>query len=129
MGVYCRIAGELEASGKYLNEAKLNFKGKEKTKFFYINEIRLAQTLQFQKRNEAADLMHNKIIFEIKNQFEDLMDFVFQHKGKNFFEWGKFSEAKAAIEKALELRIIKGDEALIRSSQKALEVINFKIIK
>ena len=96
---------------------------------FIANEIRIAQTLQFQGNFEAAEKIYIKLENQAAKQPDKqlIIDFIHQHKGKNYFEWGKLDKALSEIHKALVIRQKKGNPSLIASSKLAIEVIKYKL--
>lgn len=58
-----------------------------------------------------------------KQQNSWLLDFAYQHKGKCLLELEELSEAEGCFQKAMDLRIRKGDESLIDSTQRALNFV------
>ena len=126
LGTLNRIVGRLEKSFKQLTDAQLIIHDLDNEKLYIVNEIRLATTLQFQGKFEIAEQIHTTLEQQINtnNGHHDLLDFIYQHKGKNYYEWGKLSLALAEFEKALSIRKIKGNEALIHSSKIAIQKIH-----
>jgi tetratricopeptide (TPR) repeat protein len=51
-----------------------------------------------------------------------LRDFALQHLGKTLLDAGRTAEAAQALEAALELRLAKGDLALVASTEQALAI-------
>jgi len=125
LGTLNRIVGRLEMSFKQLTDAQLIIRDLDDEKLYIVNEIRLATTLQFQGEFEAAEQIHSTLEHQINtnNRHHNLLDFIHQHKGKNYYEWGKLRLALEEFEKALSIRKIKGDEALIHSTEIAIKKI------
>jgi len=123
LGALNRIVGNLAVSFKQLTDAQSIIRDLNSEKLYIVNEIRLATTLQFQGRFEAAEEIHTTLEQQINtnNEHRDLLDFIHQHKGKNYYEWGKLDLALTEFEKALSIRKIKGNEALIHSTEKAIQ--------
>ena len=123
LGVLNRIIGNLEISFKQHTDAQLIIRNLDNEKLYIVNEIRLATTLQFQGQFEAAEQIHARLEHQIytNNHHHDLLHFIHQHKGKNYYEWGKLALALAEFEKALSIRKIKGDKALIHSTEVAIQ--------
>ncbi len=93
-----------------------------------INNIRSASAFQFLGSFSRAKGILEKCILEIGEDKAlcDLLDFAHQHLGKIYFDLGDFSKAKLHLETALNIRLHKKDEHLIRSSQFALDVVRSK---
>ena len=125
LGVLNRIIGNLEKSLQQLTEAQSIIRNLDNEKLYILNEIRLATTLQFQGKFEAAEEIHTALEHQIhtNDSHHDLLDFIYQHKGKNYYEWGKLELALAEFEKALSIRKIKGNEGLIHSTEIAIQKI------
>ncbi len=125
LGTFNRIVGNLEISLQQHTDAQLIIRNLDNEKLYIVNEIRLATTLQFQGEFEAAEEIHTTLEHQIhtNDKHHDLLDFIHQHKGKNYFEWGKLGLALVEFEKALSIRKIKGDNALIHSTEIAIKKI------
>ncbi len=123
LGTLNRIIGNLEISFTQLTDAQLIIRNLDNEKLYVVNEIRLATTLQFQGEFETAEKIHATLEHQIhsNDRHHDLLDFIHQHKGKNYYEWGKLALALTEFEKALSIRKIKGDEALIHSTEMAIQ--------
>ncbi len=123
LGVLNRIIGNLDKSFQQLTDAQLIIRDLDNEKLYLVNEIRLATTLQFQGEFEVAEKIHSTLEQQIhaNDRHHDLLDFIYQHKGKNYFEWGKLDLALVEFEKALSIRKIKGDETLIHSTEIAIQ--------
>lgn len=126
LGTLNRIVGNLEKSFKQLTDAQLIIRDLNNEKMYVVNEIRLATTLQFQGEFEAAEQIHSRLEHQINtnNRHRNLLDFIHQHKGKNYYEWGKLELALTEFEKALSIRKTKGNEALIHSTEMAIKRVN-----
>lgn len=125
IGAYQRIAGFLSASLQHLLKAKkLLEEGKHK-RLYLINEIRLAHTFQFLKQFDQAQTCYQHIENYIAKHPSDqnLLHFVYQHKGKNYFDQQQYRLAEEFIDKALQLRKSLNDESLVESSAYALKII------
>lgn len=126
LGVLLRICGCLEKSQRQLLIARNSLSLITDKRLSLINELRIAQTAQWSNDFQTS----NKIYVELETQIEsdtsnsDLLDFVYQHKGKNDFDQGEFGLAIEMFNRALQLRLSKGDEELINSTQFALDQAN-----
>ena len=124
LGSLQRIQGELVESLHSLHLAGTLLKTFSNPRLSIINSLRLAQTFQFQGelyRSQHGILCFEKA-FESDSSNSDLHDFVFQHRGKYYFDQGNFELAKEYFLKALALRKEKGNSELINSTEFALEV-------
>jgi len=131
IGVHQRIAGQLKESYQYLLEARKILEHSEHSRLYIINEIRIAQTFQFLKQySKAIDCYQHIEIFITKYpSCSNLLHYVYQHKGKTYFDQEFYLLAKENIEKALAIRKEMGNDDLIQSSTFALDVIDQKISK
>ncbi len=125
LGVLQRIIGALAPALANLTKADDIYASLGNTRRRKINKIRLAQTLQFSGFFEKATNIYQELEKDINDQETDvdLLDFIYQHKGKNFFEQGLLDKALVEIEKALSLRKEKGNASLIASSEYARTVM------
>jgi len=125
IGVHLRIAGQLNESLTYLNKAEAILGTLPLSRTFVVNGIRIAQTLQALKRFNKSTLYFRDIekLIEVNTQFSNLLHFVYQHQGKNYFDQQKYRLAKTYIERALAIRQQMNDADLIASSAFALNII------
>lgn len=126
IGVMLRIIGKLEESMEKLIEAE-NFLNDSRSLF--VNRLRKAQTLQFQRQFQNAELEYNSLIALAKSEseFEDLIDFVYQHLGKCLFDQNNYQEALLNFERAFEIRNEKQNQELIDSTDLAIRVCKTKM--
>jgi len=123
LGVYCRILRRLDLAENYLKEAIwMNRQKEPEDKWDIVLKIRLGHVHQWQKKYQEADRLFLEVIALIgdKKEFEDLVDFVWQHYGKSLFDQGEYPHALKCFKKALELRFKKGDKQLIQSAKIAI---------
>ncbi|WP_059170524.1 tetratricopeptide repeat protein [Bacillus sp. FJAT-27445] len=128
IGVYCRILKNFEESKKYLLHAiEINEKLNNK-KGWFVNELRLAHTYQWEGDFQKSNGMFGKLLkdAECSQDTNDYLDFLYQHQGKNLFEQQNYELAAVFFEKALVIRMEKGNEELIVSTRHALEVCSNK---
>ncbi len=86
--------------------------------------IRLGEVYKYKsKYDEACTLFHEAITRCVTDNDTRQLDFAHQHLGKCFIEMGKFAQAKFQLQIALKLREEKGNESLINSTTKALELL------
>ena len=75
------------------------------------------------KYNEACTQFHKAITLCVTENNTKQLDFVHQHLGKCFIEMGMYAHAELQLQTALKLREKKGNEALINSTVKALDLL------
>ncbi len=125
LGVLNRIIGRVEISKIQLIDAQHIIQDLNEERMQIINDIRIGQTLQYTGKFEQAEQMYISLEEDMKTgKHTDLLDFIYQHKGKNYYEWGRLQEAVSAFEKALMMREKKGNKALIQSTRIVLEKVN-----
>lgn len=118
-GLY-RIKGEVKSAIEALSKAVELSDGNKKI----VNIIRLGEALKYAGQHQKALYYFNAVIDQCENrEYLQLLDFAFQHKGKCLLEIGEISEADQCFQKAMELRIKKGDVSLIASTQMAIDYI------
>ncbi|EEK81876.1 hypothetical protein bcere0010_45440 [Bacillus cereus ATCC 4342] len=116
IGVYERIAGNLSESKYYLQEAIKYYIQTDNTQGIFINKLRLAHTYYWERKFAAA----NTIFIELLQTLPDLPayeDFFYQHYGKSKLDEGDFQTALTCFQKALQIRLQKGNEELIHSTK------------
>jgi len=128
IGVHQRIARNLEASLKHLLEARNLLEDSEHIRLYLVNEIRLGQTFQFLAQFTKAETTYQLIENYIAKhpEHKNLLHFVYQHKGKNYFAQQQYQSAETFVRKALDLRKALNNAELIQSSEFSLKVILIK---
>lgn len=126
VGVMLRITGKLDESMERLIEAE---KLISDSRILFINRLRIAQTLQFKRQFQNAESDYNSLIVLAKSEseFEDLIDFVYQHLGKCYFDQNRFQKALLNFERALEIRNKKQNQELIDSTELAIRICKAKL--
>lgn len=124
MGTFSKNINQLKDAEKYLREAlSLVQENKLGIRSEIVYKIRLAHVIQYGRNFQKSDEMFFEIM-EVcqKNEIaKDLLDFAWQHSGKNLFDQKKYSKALECFEKALEIRVSKkAAQDLIESSQVAV---------
>lgn len=120
IGNLYRIKGEAKSSIDALSKAVELSEGNKKI----VNLIRLGEALKYAGEHQLALSMFNAVIEQCaKQEYSQLLDFAYQHKGKCLLELEEISGANGCFRKAMDLRVRKGDESLIDSTQSALNFI------
>jgi len=131
LGVFNRVIGNFDASWQQLKEADTLLSKDLNERLKLVNQLRMAQTLQFQEEHQKAESIYSRLEEYINKHLEyrSLLDFVYQHKGKNYYEQGQLQKALHFIEAAFQIRLEKKEQDLIESSQFAIDVIKKAIHK
>ena len=123
LGNLYRIYGEPERAIIYLKLALEQSVENKNSKREIVSLIRLGEALKYDnKHQEALDMFDQALVKSRDIAVDSYIDFIDQHKGKCFLEMRKVDEALKCLEKALEIRELKGDKALIHSTQQAIEL-------
>ncbi|WP_374015829.1 tetratricopeptide repeat protein [Paenibacillus thiaminolyticus] len=131
IGTYSRIVNDFDNAKKYLTIAiKLN-KSRNNERGVFANKIRLANTYQWNKEYAEADILFHELEEEIAtvdiSTREIYEDFLYQHFGKNKFDQEQYEEALIHFNKALQIRLNKGNQELIQSTTLAIDTTRKKI--
>ncbi|MEK4563444.1 tetratricopeptide repeat protein [Alkalihalobacillus sp. FSL R5-0424] len=109
---------------EYLERCVMKAVHKKDLKREAISSIRLAEALKYAERHhDSLEKLSRAEEICRAHSFENILDFVLQHKGKCFAEMGRMSEARASLDEALEIRIRKKDPSLIESTKLARECL------
>ncbi|MEK3979769.1 tetratricopeptide repeat protein [Psychrobacillus sp. FSL K6-2836] len=119
IGNLYRIKGEMKPAIEVLSKAVELSEGNKQIS----NLIRLGEALKYADQYQQALSIFNAVINQCKQEHSQLLDFAYQHKGKCLLELEEISEAYECFQKAMDLRVRKGDESLIDSTQKALNFV------
>jgi tetratricopeptide (TPR) repeat protein len=123
LGNACRVANLLSDSIQYLERAVFRSKTMEDRKGELVNTIRLAEARKYNGQYAIAeDILRSVLDWTNDNGLSTYKDFVLQHLAKCRLEQGAVDDAISMLESALELRIAKGNDELIRSTQLALQM-------
>ena len=130
IGSYSRILKEFETARGALNTAIALSQTLGSAQSELANQIRLAHVEQWHRNFENSDRTFAQIVDRCQNfpELSHYLDFAYQHAGKNFFDQSRYFEAYQLFEKALKLRQLKGDSALIESTQLALDATRNRLI-
>ncbi|QUG43393.1 tetratricopeptide repeat protein [Psychrobacillus sp. INOP01] len=120
IGNLYRIKGEVKPAIEALSKAVELSEGNNQIS----NLIRLGEALKYAGKHQQALSKFNAAIDQCaKQENSQLLDFAYQHKGKCLLEIEEIGEADECFRKAMDLRVQKGDESLIDSTQRALNFI------
>ncbi len=127
LGVFNRIAQDFIGSEENLKEAYQIFKSEKKLVAAYVARLRLGVTYQWKQQFSKAEKIFLDCIEIARNSEEKEMvgyeDYALLHLGKCKFDQGFYNEALEYFTQAIELRIVKGDIELIKTTEKAIEVV------
>lgn len=110
VGAFLRMLKRLDEAQKYLEEAigLLEPVG-ENGLLLQIQKIRLAHIFQWQKKFDLSNRFFNDLINDANcGKGSEVIDFIWQHAGKNFFDQHRYAESVDAFNKALKIRLDKG---------------------
>lgn len=128
-GELYRIYGDNVKAEKYLLGAlKLIDKAKNKSDYF-VSTFRLAHAYQKQKNFNLSKRLFNEleILCKENEDLKNYQDYLYQHIGKLNFDQRKYKDAMTFFKKAMKLRKIKGSNALIDSTELAIQVTKNKL--
>ena len=127
IGVYLRILRKLDDAEKYLLEAGRIIRSKSLSIPIQLSQqIRLAHVYQWKKNFKLSNAMFDEILktCEKEKNLGTLLDFSWQHAGKNYFDQCDLKKALSAFEKALELRKVRNaPQDQVESSIKSIEKV------
>lgn len=120
IGSLYRIKGEVKSAIDVLSKAVELSAGNKKI----VNIIRLGEALKYAGQHQKALYHFNAVIDQCENQeYLQLLDFAYQHKGKCLLELENITQASDCFHKAMKLRVKKGDVSLIVSTQMAIDYV------
>lgn len=124
IGVYLRIIGDFEESKKYLQLAIMANERSDNGTNLFVNKLRLANTYQWERNFQKSNEMFEELveIAEKYVEYKGYLDFVYQHNGKNLFDQEEYELALTNFKKALAIRIQKGNNELIQSTELAIKI-------
>jgi tetratricopeptide (TPR) repeat protein len=127
LGVFSRISGDYIGSENFLKESYEIFKTEKKFLAAFVARLRLGVTYQWKEQYSKSEKIFLSCIDIARNSDDPALagyeDFALQHLGKCKFDQGLINEALDYFTEAMELRIVKGDLELIKSTEKAIEVV------
>jgi tetratricopeptide (TPR) repeat protein len=124
LGAYCRILGRLDEAQTYLERAVAISQHENYATTTLINRIRLAHVYQWQRRFDLSDPIFQDCITLCQTDptLQPYLDFAYQHYGKSLFDQARYAEAVSFFQKALDIRLQKGEKELIESTKIAIHV-------
>ena len=128
-GVLLRVLGRLDKAHDCLERAVALCKQQGNVRGELVNTLRLAHVYQWQRDYATADALFSSALAWCKSDpsLADYLDFAYQHTGKSLFDQGRYHEAAEMFERALKIRLNKGDAELIGSTRLALETTQTRI--
>lgn len=118
-------ATQLAKAKQYLNECLAYATHQEDAIKEMVTLIRSGEVLKYGgEHGEALTLFDKALSLCRSGNFLVYQDFALQHIGKCYLEMHEFECAEKNLQEALDLRRKKGDEALIDSTEKALELVS-----
>ena len=129
LGYLYRIAGaddaqQLTKAEQYFNECLTYTFTRHDVAKEVTTLIRIGEVYKYgRKYEEACTFFHEAITKCVEEDYKKQLDFAHQHLGKCFMEMEMYVRAKSQLLTALKLRENKGDESLILSTVKALELL------
>ena len=129
LGYLYRVAGaddalQLTKAEQYFSECLTYAITRQDVAKAITTLIRLGEVYKYGRNyEEACTFFHDAISKCVAEGYTKQLDFAHQHLGKCFMEIGMFEHAKSQLITALILREKKGDESLIHSTAKALELL------
>lgn len=124
LGVYARMLHEYATAHAALAQALRLAEQLADSRLQLVNRIRLAHVYQWQGAFEQSNALFAAALADCTADpaLAAYLDFAHQHAGKNAFDQGRYAEAAQHFERALALRLQRGDPALIASTEHALTV-------
>lgn len=118
-------AAQLAKAKRYLADCLAYATDQEDAIREMVTLIRMGEVLKYGgEYKEALTLFHKALSLCRSGDFLVYQDFTLQHIGKCYLEMHEFECAEKNLQEALDLRRKKGDEALIDSTEKALELVS-----
>ncbi|HEY0735936.1 MAG TPA: hypothetical protein VGD69_13570 [Herpetosiphonaceae bacterium] len=124
-GVYARILRDFDAAHAFLHQALDLAAQLGDERLLFNNRIRLAHVYQWQAQYARSNELFENLLATSHDQplLASLLDFLYQHAGKNAFDQQQYDRAEHYLREALRLRRVKGDLALIESTEHALALV------
>lgn len=127
IGSYARLLHDFETAKTALREAIGLSQNHLRAKL--TNQIRLAHVYQWEGNFAVSNGLFSVILDTCQRHLPELLDFAYQHAGKNQFDQQHYVQAAELFERALQIRLEKGESELIDSSWIALETARRKSIE
>jgi tetratricopeptide (TPR) repeat protein len=124
LGNLYRVNGEAPKAISHLTFCRNYAKKAQETSKEIVSLIRLGEALKYNNNHNDALNMFNLALEKCQSSnTKNYIDFVHQHKGKCLMELLRLDEAERCFLEALRIRQQRGDEKLISSTQKAIELL------
>jgi tetratricopeptide (TPR) repeat protein len=130
VGVLYRVMGNLEIAESCLVEALGLIKKFALNPMLVVQcGVRLGHVWQWQQRFEESNSIFPELIeiCQVDSECRPLLDFVYQHYGKNLFDQKRYTEALQFFEMALSIRQQGAEQGLADSTQQAIAVVRTKL--
>ncbi|CAI8750012.1 hypothetical protein [Bacillus pseudomycoides] len=122
IGVYDRIVENLSESKYYLQKAIERYEALQHTQGIFINKLHLAHVYHWESDFEKANEIFAELFHMLhQNDLTNYEDFLYQHYGKSKLDEGDLNVALPYFQKALQIRMKKGNEELIRSTELCIQ--------
>lgn len=124
IGVYARMLRDFATAQTALTDAVALSDQLGDERLRVVNVIRLAHVYQWRQEFMTSEQLFAEAVACCKanSELAGYLDFAYQHLGKCKFDQARYDAAEQAFTQALDLRLRKGDQALIESTQLALDV-------
>lgn len=122
IGAYERIVGNLSESKFYLQQAIEQCEISQHIQGRFINKLRLAHVYHWERNFKEAHKIFNELLHLLQqNELAVYKDFFYQHYGKCKIDEGDISTAFTYFQRALQIRLKKGDQELIDSTEQCIQ--------
>ncbi len=98
-------------------------------KYLLTNSIRLAHTYQWLEKFDLSNALFSEVIKNCldSSNLKLYLDYAYQHAGKNYFDQKSYELALSYFNKALKIRLKKGNPELVTSTKIAINACNQRI--
>ena len=128
-GSLLRMLGELQRAGAYFDEALALSRSLGDQRSIAVARIRIAHLLHWRGHYAEADALFLELITACERSpaLASLLDVACQHAAKSLFDQDRLAEALPLFERALALRLRKGDHDLTESTRHAIAVLRRRL--